>query len=352
MKSITIVGGGLAGLTLGIALRRLGVPVTIWEAGHYPRHRVCGEFISGRGQDVLQALGLHDVLIAAGARPANTALFFSGKRPLEAVKDDFLPVQRLPRPALCLSRFTIDALFARRFKELGGELHENRRWRETDFGEGVVRATGRRLQPVQNGWRWFGLKVHVTNVHLGADLEMHVVRNGYVGLCRLNGGEVNVCGLFRRPARAPDSPPPWKQLLRGNHTGSLSLRLAEAVFDESSFCSIAGLSLHPRRAVEPNECSIGDALTMIAPVSGNGMSLAFESAELAAGPLAAYSSGEISWPEARDNVAQQCDRRFARRLAWAGRLQSLMFIPAFYRALGMAAFHSQGLWRMLFDRTR
>ncbi|HZI32692.1 MAG TPA: NAD(P)-binding protein, partial [Candidatus Binatia bacterium] len=49
-KSITIVGGGLAGLTLGIGLRRRDVPVTILEAGEYPRHRVCGEFISGRGQ--------------------------------------------------------------------------------------------------------------------------------------------------------------------------------------------------------------------------------------------------------------------------------------------------------------
>jgi len=48
-KPITIVGGGLAGLTLGIGLRQRGVPVTIWEAGKYPRHRVCGEFISGNG---------------------------------------------------------------------------------------------------------------------------------------------------------------------------------------------------------------------------------------------------------------------------------------------------------------
>ena len=53
MKPITIVGGGLAGLTLGIGLRQRGVPVTIWEAGRYPRHRVCGEFISGNGQAVL-----------------------------------------------------------------------------------------------------------------------------------------------------------------------------------------------------------------------------------------------------------------------------------------------------------
>ena len=56
-KPITIIGGGLAGLTLGIGLRQREVPVTIWEAGNYPRHRVCGEFISGNGQAVLERLG-------------------------------------------------------------------------------------------------------------------------------------------------------------------------------------------------------------------------------------------------------------------------------------------------------
>ena len=51
-KPIQIVGGGLAGLTLGIALRKKEIPVAIFEAGNYPRHRVCGEFISGRGLEI------------------------------------------------------------------------------------------------------------------------------------------------------------------------------------------------------------------------------------------------------------------------------------------------------------
>src|SRR5438094_531139 len=73
MKPITIIGGGLAGLTLGIGLRRQGVPVALFEAGHYPRHRVCGEFISGRGQAALQRLGLARLLLEQGAIAARTA---------------------------------------------------------------------------------------------------------------------------------------------------------------------------------------------------------------------------------------------------------------------------------------
>jgi 2-polyprenyl-6-methoxyphenol hydroxylase-like FAD-dependent oxidoreductase len=60
--SILIAGGGLAGLSLGIALQSRGVSVTLHEASTYPRHRVCGEFISGVGDETLGALGIPDCL--------------------------------------------------------------------------------------------------------------------------------------------------------------------------------------------------------------------------------------------------------------------------------------------------
>src|SRR5215475_7875177 len=144
LRTITIVGGGLAGLTLGIGLRRQDIPVTIWEAGHYPRHRVCGEFISGRGQETLARLGLRDQLIQAGAISAHTAMFLSGTAKSAA--------RPLPRPALCLARFVLDTILADIFRELGGELRENARWRENEFVEGTVRANGRRVQSKANGW--------------------------------------------------------------------------------------------------------------------------------------------------------------------------------------------------------
>ena len=60
-KEITIAGGGLAGLSLAVALRLRGVPVTVLEAGHYPRHRVCGEFISGVSTETLDFLGIREL---------------------------------------------------------------------------------------------------------------------------------------------------------------------------------------------------------------------------------------------------------------------------------------------------
>ena len=344
LKPITIVGGGLAGLTLGIGLRQRGVPVTVWEAGRYPRHRVCGEFISGRGEDVLERLGLLDAFFQAGADLACTAAFYLGRFGS--------PVRTLRTPALCLSRFAMDALLAAQLRAAGGELREDARWREEGFGEGVVRANGRRLQPREDGGQWFGLKVHAHNVLLAADLEMHGSQRGYVGFCRLGGGEVNVCGLFRRSAGKPDSPQTWQDLLRGQPGTPLWERLAGAVLDQGTFCSVAGLSLRPYRATPQRECCIGDALTMIPPVTGNGMSMAFEAAEMAIGPLADYSRGEITWSEARQRVAKACDHAFARRLAWARWLQWMMFTPLLRGWPAAAALHSNFLWRAMFTRTR
>jgi 2-polyprenyl-6-methoxyphenol hydroxylase-like FAD-dependent oxidoreductase len=344
MKSVAIVGGGLAGLTLGIGLRQRGVPAALWEAGHYPRHRVCGEFICGRGQETLARLGLRELLERAGAVGADTAAFFSATQSTQP-----LP---LPSRAICLSRFTLDATLAEKFRELGGELWTGKRRSDGDAGEGIVRATGRRLQPEEGGARWFGLKAHARNVPLMAGLEMHVSSRGYVGLCRVNGGLVNVCGLFRRRPGESAGPQNRRELLRGPIGSPLHQRLASAEFDEDSFCAVAGLSLQPYRAVTRADCCIGDTITMIPPVTGNGMSMAFESAELAIEPLVAWSRGEIAWTEVQSQIARRCDAAFARRLAWAKWLQRFVLTPPLQNALVCLAARSGWFWRMAFEKTR
>jgi len=340
MKQITIIGGGLAGLTLGIALRERDVPVTVIEAGRYPRHRVCGEFISGRGVEVLRALKL-DELIRGRATSAADCAFFTTKH--------FLFRRSLPSRAVTISRFHLDAALAKRFCDLGGDLRAGERWREQDFGEGVVCAMGRRAQPVENGWRWFGLKIHARQVELEADLEMHLARDSYVGVCRLADGEVNVCGLFRRknkePARGQSMD--W---LRGEADSQLFARLRGAEFDSESFCAVAGLSLRPQ-PIETHECRIGDALTMIPPITGNGMSMAFESAQLALEPLVSYARDEIDWSSATTKIAHELRCAFTRRLRWANLFHRLLFSQFNSPAMRLLSNSERG-WRATFAATR
>lgn len=340
MKPITIIGGGLAGLTLGIALRQRGVPMTVIEAGRYPRHRVCGEFINGGGVEVLRALKLGKS-IDDHAQSAAWCAFFTSKHRLFR--------RSLPSQGLSVSRLHLDAALAKRFRDLGGELREGERWRQQNVAESVVCAMGRRAQPTENGWRWFGLKIHARKTELEADLEMHLARDSYVGLCRLAHDEVNVCGLFRRRTTDPGRGESMNWL-RGEPGSPLFARLEHAEFDSDSFCAVAGLSLRPQ-AINASECRIGDALTMIPPITGNGMSMAFESAQLALEPLFAYSRGEANWFQTTAAIAGALNRAFARRLWWAGLLHRLLFSRWSAPALGLLLSSERG-WRAAFAATR
>ncbi|HSY43310.1 MAG TPA: hypothetical protein VK811_05325 [Candidatus Acidoferrum sp.] len=344
---ITIIGGGLAGLTLGIGLRQRDVPVIIQEAGDYPRHRVCGEFINGSGQTVLERIGALPHFQKAGAIYARTVMFIYGT--------EQSPVRTLATPALCLSRYKMDVLLAEIFQQSGGELRTRSRWTSGLDGEGVVSAFGRRLQTAEKNSmahaRWFGVKAHIsTPVNLQADLEMHISPDGYVGLSRINNGQANACGLFQaRPDNRPESKTEW---LRGQPGSLLRERLGTAQFEPDSFCSVAGIQLKPQRASAQKECCIGDTLTMTPPVTGNGMSMAFESAEAAIEPLAAYSRGQLNWNEARKQIAHRCDAAFSRRLAWARMLQWMIFSQTIHEGLKKFLLRSDWLWKLMFAQTR
>ncbi|HEY9249893.1 MAG TPA: FAD-dependent monooxygenase, partial [Rariglobus sp.] len=117
LQPVEIIGGGLAGLSLGLALRRAGVPVALVEAGGYPRHRVCGEFITGLDADTIGRLGLAAFLTAAIPH-REVAWFWHERR---------LCRQTLPHPALALSRHALDHSLACAFVAAGGDLRTHTR---------------------------------------------------------------------------------------------------------------------------------------------------------------------------------------------------------------------------------
>lgn len=343
-EMIHIVGGGLAGLTLGTLLSRQRVPATVYESGTYPRQKVCGEFISGRGKAVIKRLGLLDTLPRESLSWARTAAFYT-----ERSRTGILP---LPEPALCVPRTVLDAKLAEEFQRAGGALHTNHRWKSECAKPGIVRANGRRIRNIVEGWRWFGLKAHATNVKTDADLELHLMANGYVGICRLPGEGVNVCGLFRSREKEENLHLQWRQWLQGPVGSHLHRSMEEVEWKEDSFCAVSALDFRPGRARNSREVSIGDALTMIPPLTGNGMSIAFETAELAGPALMAYSRREMCWEEMRFRLGRELDRSLKRRLGWAGFLQRCFFQPAL-RGFWIEAVHrSSAVWGYLFRNTR
>jgi menaquinone-9 beta-reductase len=310
MKEITIAGGGLAGLSLAVALRVRGVPVSVLEAGRYPRHRVCGEFISGVSAETLEFLGIRDLF--DDVRRHRSLCWHEEGRVMHR--------DMLPEPALGVSRFVLDERLRRRVESLGGMVKTGVRARPVPE-EGLVWAAGRRPRTGP----WIGLKAHVRGLPMSADLEMHAGRNGYAGMAGVEDGWVNVCGLFRLDrwleSRGHDLFPAYLEA-GGNRRLAELLRRAE--WREDSFCSVAGFELG-RQDVVPGLLCVGDAESMIPPFTGNGMSMAFQAAETTCEPLVSWARGDLAWQAAVNGVRAALARRFRRRLAVARALHWVLF---------------------------
>jgi len=313
LRPIEIVGGGLAGLALGLGLRRAGVAVTVFEAGGYPRHRVCGEFITGLKKATIEQLGLAPFL--ADAQPKNNVIWYFREKPVWR--------HRLPAPALALSRHVLDARLAEAFVALGGTLKTGQRIDPQAAPAGRVFAVGRRRSRAE----WLGLKVHLRGVPLAAELEFHLGTHAYVGLCEVEDGWVNVCGLFRqRPGLTGTRTTLLESYLRATGLVALAERLATAEPCPTSYCAVAGIGFGAGRT-SPQRIELGDAFAMIPPFTGNGMAMAFESAAVALAPLTAWARNEATWESTVTTIHRRLARHFRLRLRSAAALHPLLLSP-------------------------
>jgi menaquinone-9 beta-reductase len=340
-RSFEIAGGGLTGLSLGLSLVRAGMNVEVYEAGTYPRHRVCGEFISGLDAWTRQRLDLNPFLFDA-LHHSEVAWFRSGKE----IKRNYLP-----QPALAISRHELDKRLAEAFVAAGGILHTGKRLELNSSSPGRVLACGRKAASDAN---WLGLKYHVAGYALAAPLEVHLGDHSYVGLCALPGGEVNVSGLFRRRADLKlDRGTALMTYLRATGLSTLADKLEAATGDPASHSAVAalGFGFNTDKSAE-TQLRLGDAFALIPPFTGNGMSMAFQSAALALDPLLEWGKNtSTDWPSTVVKVNDLLKRQFRLRLNTACMLHPFLLQPTSQLGLcilarcGMLPFNS--LYRAL-----
>ncbi len=310
-RTITIIGGGLTGLSLAIALRKNGIPVQLHEAGNYPRHRVCGEFISGVSSDTLENLGISTAL--SDTLTHHSVCWFSG--------DQKLRQTRLKTPALAISRFLLDQRLYEMAIANGADIHtQSRQSTETDT-PGTVRASGRIPSPGS----WIGLKTHIKGITPSANLEMHSGPIGYLGITQVEDGWHNACGLFRIDrsikAKREELLPAYLRK-NGNHLLADQLQFAE--WREDSFSAVAGFSIGNQPST-PGMMCLGDSHAIIPPFTGNGMTMAFESAEIALPHLIAYAADQISWEKTCELTDKHLHKHFRKRLTASRFIHPLLF---------------------------
>lgn len=213
-------------------------------------------------------------------------------------------------------------------------MRENTRLTGSSDAPGLVHATGR----PRSGSEWIGLKCHVRDWPLGADLEVHLGHRSYVGLSPVDGPWVNVCGLFPKSALAGGARQDalWTALAATGLT-ELADRLRDCEVRDGSRCAVAGVEFTHAPRSSSDLLRIGDAAGVIPPFTGHGMAMALQSADTALPELLAWSRGELPWSDASRRIGLNLRRRFSSRMRFAMLVHPLILSQTGQRLLLLMA---------------
>jgi len=185
------MGGGPAGSAAAIAALSETNSVHIVEKSSFPRHKVCGEFLSPEIAEVLESLGIwQDFLRLRPAQIKRTILHF-GSRTSES---------QLPESGFGLSRYEFDRLLFEKAIAAGATTSRERLEPvsfATQSGSGKsdheVLAVGRKSIATR-GRRLFGFKAHFEGPVNDA-VELFFFRGCYIGVSAVENGITNICGI-------------------------------------------------------------------------------------------------------------------------------------------------------------
>lgn len=311
VSTVTVVGAGPAGASAAIAALRAGASVNLLEKSHFPRHKVCGEFLSPEIARVLaEQLGVwSDFQQCEPAIIRRMSLYFSKSE----------KHCRLTEPGFGLSRYRFDQLLFERAIQAGANVTA------AQTNKPLVIAHGRRTA-LPRGGRLFGFKAHYTGpIHDG--VELFFFNRCYVGINCVEDGVTNVCGLGPEEvlkefdfdidalvnsfAPLTDRLRPLSRKFAWLHVGPLQFanKLSEAP--------------------EPGCYPTGDALSFVDPFTGSGLLSAVTTGSLA-GSYAARGISSTDYLTACARVIESPFRvssllRAAVRSGWAERL--VPFVP-------------------------
>lgn len=189
---VTVGGGGPAGAAAALAALGEGESVRILDRALFPRHKVCGEFLSPESLAVLESLGAAQLVL--DRRPA-------WMRRVRLVMGAREKTAALSEPAPGISRYALDALLLDEARRRGAVLL---RGEARGLNAPAVQATGRGAHAAQagaKGARLFGFKAHFAGP-LSDAVELYFWRGCYVGVNPVEDGLTNVCGLAPQAALA------------------------------------------------------------------------------------------------------------------------------------------------------
>lgn len=375
MSEVLVIGGGPAGASTAFRLARAGIPVRVLERARFPREKPCAECLSPQASRILSDMGALATLSVQGSHLRGMEI----RSPAgDVARGDYdaIPGFAPFRPAgLGIRRGILDQELLARAAAAGARVEHG--WRVIDVirdaagrvtgvnaldeagrsrsfaarvlvgADGLRSVVARRLG-LRRAARWparLALVAHFRGVHrVGAYVEMHVERDGFVGIAGIGNGVTTVAAVFP-VARAREIAAGreafldrWlasKAHLRERFAGAEPLHVPTAI---GPFAS------HARRAWAPAAVLVGDAADFFDPFTGEGVYAALRGGELAAEAISLSASGREP-----DEALREYDRVRAREFAGKWRVERLVALGVAWPPVVNRAVRSMALRKELAD---
>jgi flavin-dependent dehydrogenase len=337
-RDVIIAGGGLAGLTSALHLLRAGLHVTVIEKHSYPRHKVCGEYISNEVLPYLQWLGANPLSLQPALINRVSVSAVSG-RSVEAT---------LPLGGFGISRYALDHFLMQQAIAAGCVLledtvkditFENDGFKVDTVNHGslnarfVLGAYGKRAALDQQLSRdfadrkspWLAIKGHYEGHFPDGLVALHNFMGGYCGVSKIERDIINICYLVNYDTfkRFKNITAHQQEVLYRNPHLKAVMENSRPLFERS--LTISQVSFAEKKKVEGHILMTGDTAGLIHPLSGNGMAMAIHSAKMASEQLLSLLSGDtVSRQEMEKKYIKEWKGAFERRMQ-TGKLLSAVF---------------------------
>ena len=342
MYDLIVIGGGPGGTAAAITSARSAARTLLIERGRFPRHKVCGEFVSP------EALGLLFELLSEPERglleeaiSIPQARVFLDDRMLEA------PIEGSARS---IARLDLDRALWQSAEQSGVETKQPVTAHSiqgtgpfvvrTSLGDfesrAVVDASGRwsslKLGGMNRGTlpaKWIGVKAHFSEPSPSESVDLYFFNGGYCGVqpvaLQADGDRrrINVCAMVRAEvaSRLEEIPKLHPALCRR----------AQRWEQRTQAISVAPLVFAKPEAARGRVLLVGDAAGFVDPFVGDGISLALRSGTLAALSLGPFFEEKIRLHEAIDQYRGQYRRGLAPVFGSSAKLRRMLQVPRLAR---------------------
>jgi len=373
---VAVIGGGPAGAFTSLSLLSEGFSVCLFERKNYPREILCGEFLSYEVSNHLKDFGLFEKFLdlkpnkitsfrifTSGGDSITADLNFTAFGLKRSVFDKFLLNEaaekgvNLFQPYNVISVVENNGSFIITAQSGSEQVEVSARKVVGAFGKSssMDKILGRNFARYESPYN--GVKIH-----LDADFfrdynknEIHIYtgKNLYCGINRVNGNDVTVCFLEKR---GQNDPPVKERLIsfRSENRHFKELLCSESVdaILSQKVYGTGNIYFGRKKPVEKNIYMAGDAAGIIAPLAGDGLGMALESARLITKVFVTQRDTNLPEEEAQLLYTRLWRKKFRRRIITASVIQRTI-LNGFFLTLGIMALKLYpGAMNRLIDYTR